>query len=120
LIEENKIEYYLALRNSQVTFRSDSEDLTPWLNFFTRVLQEQVEQALVLISATEVSKLLSPQQQKVWEYIETASGEFTPRDIEAACAIPRPTVSQVLEKLLKLKWIERRGLGRGTRYVRRK
>jgi len=120
LIEANKIEYYLALRNSQVTFRSEQENLVPWLNFFSRILQEQVEQALQLISATEVAKLLSPQQQKVWEYIETVTDEFTPRDIEAACTIPRPTVSQVLEKLLKLKWIERRGLGRGTRYVRAK
>jgi Fic family protein len=120
LIEANKIEYYLALRNSQVTFRSEQENLVPWMNFYTRVLHEQVEQALQLISATEVAKLLSPQQQKVWEYIETVTGEFTPRDIEAACIIPRPTVSQVLEKLLKLKWIERRGLGRGTRYTRLK
>ena len=118
IIEANKIEYYLALRNSQVTFRTDQEDLTPWLSFFVRVLREQVEQALELISKTEVAKLLSPQQQKVWEYILTVSDDFTPRDIEAACEIPRPTVSQVLEKLLKLKWIERRGLGRGTRYVR--
>lgn len=120
LIEANKIEYYLALRNSQITFRTDTEDLKPWLSFFTRVLREQVEQALELISETEVAKLLSPQQQKVWEYILTTQSEFTPRDIETACDIPRPTVSQVLEKLLKLKWIERRGLGRGTRYTRLK
>lgn len=120
IIEANKIEYYLALRNSQVTFRTDNEDLSPWLSFFTRVLREQLEQALELISDTAVAKLLSPQQQKVWEYILTVPDEFTPRDIEAACEMPRPTVSQVLEKLMKLKWIERRGLGRGTRYVRLK
>lgn len=118
IIEANKIEYYLALLNSQVTFQTDNEDLAPWLSFFSHVLREQVKQALELISETEVAKLLSPQQQKVWEYILTVSDEFTPRDIEATCQIPRPTVSQVLEKLLKLKWIERRGLGRGTRYVR--
>lgn len=120
LIEANKIEYYLALRSSQTTFRSEKENLTPWMKFFNRMLQEQVEQALELISETEIAKLLSPQQQKVWEHIATTDSEFTPRDIEAACAIPRPTVSQVLKKLLKLKWIERRGLGRGTRYTRLK
>lgn len=118
IVEENKIEYYLALRNSQKTFRSNEEDLIPWMKFFTDVLYTQAEQALDLISGTEVAKLLSPQQQKVWEYISTLENEFTPREIEEETKIPRPTISQVLEKLLKLKWIERRGLGRGTRYLR--
>lgn len=118
IVEENKIDYYLALRNSQKTFRSDNENLVPWMNFFTNMLHIQSEQALQLISETEISKFLSPQQQKIWEYISTVTDEFTPRDIEKYCKIPRPTVSQVLEKLLKLKWIERKGLGRGTRYVK--
>lgn len=118
IVEENKIDYYLALRNSQKTFRSDNEDLNPWMHFFTNTLYSQAQQALELISETEVAKLLSPQQQKVWGYIVTVEGEFTPREIKENCDIPRPTVSQVLEKLLKLKWIERRGLGRGTRYLR--
>jgi predicted HTH transcriptional regulator len=117
IVEENKIDYYLALRNSQKTFRSDDENLSPWMKFFMNVLYNQVQQALELISEKEVAKLLSPQQQKVWEYISTLENEFTPREIEEETKIPRPTISQVLEKLLKLKWIERRGLGRGTRYI---
>jgi Fic family protein len=120
IVEENKIDYYLALRNSQKTFRSKAEDLSYWMTFFTNVLYTQAQQALELISETEVAKLLSPQQQKVWEYISTLENEFTPREIEEETKIPRPTISQVLEKLLKLKWIERRGLGRGTRYIRTK
>jgi len=118
IVEENKIDYYLALRNSQKTFRSEAEDLSYWMTFFTHVLYTQAQQALELISETEVAKLLSPQQQRVWEYILTQNNEFTPREIEELTKIPRPTISQVLEKLLKLKWIERRGLGRGTRYIR--
>ena len=33
--------------------------------------------------------------------------------------IPRPTINQALVKLLRLKWIERIGLGRATRYKKR-
>jgi len=118
IVEENKIDYYLTLRNSQKTFRSDSENLSPWMNFFCDVLHTQAEQSLELISETEVTKLLSPQQQKVWKYILTQENEFTPRELEEVTKIPRPTISQVLEKLLKNKWIEKRGMGRGTRYIR--
>jgi Fic family protein len=118
VVEENKINYYLALRNSQKTFRSGKEDLSFWMNFFCDVLQTQAEQSLYLISKTEVTKLLSPQQQKVWGYVLTQDNEFTPRELEEVTKIPRPTINQVLEKLLKNKWVEKRGLGRGTRYVR--
>jgi Fic family protein len=118
IVEENKIDYYLALRNSQKTFRLDKEDLSFWMNFFCDVLHTQAEQSLELISETEVTKLLSPQQQKVWEYVLTQENEFTPRELERVTKIPRPTISQVLEKLLKNKWIEKRGMGSGTRYIR--
>ncbi len=119
IIENNKIGYYLALRNSQKTFGTENENLTPWLNFFFGVLIEQADKALELISDTEVSKLLSPQQQKIWEYISSKDNEVTPIEISRQTKIPRPTVSQALDKLLRLKWVERIGLGRGTRYRRR-
>ena len=118
IVEENKIDYYLTLRNSQKTFRSDKEDLSFWMNFFCDVLHTQAEQSLELVSETEVTKLLSPQQQKVWKYVLTRENEFTPRELEEVTKIPRPTISQILEKLLKNKWVERRGVGRGTRYIR--
>lgn len=118
IIEDNKIEYYLALRNSQKTFHSNKEDISPWIEFFSDILRIQADQALEFISDTEVLKLLSPQQQKVWEYIVKQDGDFTPLQITKELKIPRPTVSQVLGKLLRLKWIEKRGLGRGTRYIK--
>ncbi len=34
LIEDKKTAYYLALRTSQKTFGTESENLTPWLDFF--------------------------------------------------------------------------------------
>ena len=42
--------------------------------------------------------------------------EVTPRELSEKLGIPRPTINQVLDKLLDLKKIERLGLGRGTRY----
>jgi len=116
LIEDNKPEYYLTLRQSQKTFRTDSETILPWMEFFLDILLVQSEKALDILSHEATSKLLSPQQKKVWEYIENREGETAPRDIVRATNIPQPTVNQALLKLLKLKWIERIGLGRATRY----
>jgi len=42
VIEQNKEAYYLALRQTQGTIRSDTPDWQPWLVFFLRALAEQV------------------------------------------------------------------------------
>ncbi|MGI6374162.1 MAG: Fic family protein [Patescibacteria group bacterium] len=116
LIEDNKPEYYLALRASQKTLRTDKEDISAWLTFFLKIILKQSEQAINIISHEEVSKLLSPQQALVWEYIVKQAGVVAPLEISRATGIPRPTINQVLNKLLQLKWIERLGVGRATRY----
>ena len=116
LIEDNKPEYYVSLRQSQKTFRSSDENLTPWLTFFLKIILEQSKHALDLLSKEEVGKLLSPQQQIIWDYISKSKGEITPLEISKSTNIPRPTINQALEKLLRLKWIERIGQGRATRY----
>jgi len=42
VIEQSKEAYYLALRQTQGTIRTDSPDWQPWLVFFLRALAEQV------------------------------------------------------------------------------
>jgi len=115
LIEDNKPEYYVALRQSQKTFGTENENLAPWLNFFLMILLDQSKRAAVLISKEEIDKLLSRQQQIVWKHLEGVH-EATPLEISKATGVPRPTVSQAITKLLKLKRIERVGVGRATRY----
>ena len=115
IIEDNKPEYYVALRKSQRTFGTTSETLAPWLGFFSTVLFEQANRAMALLSKEEIEKLFSPQQQKVWAHFEKVN-EATPLEIARATGVPRPTVSQAITKLLRLKRIERIGVGRATRY----
>jgi Fic family protein len=119
LIEDNKPEYYIALRASQKTLRTGKEDITAWLTFFLKIILEQSEYAIKLISHEEVARLLSPQQNIIWEYISKQDRVVTPLEISQATNIPRPTINQVLNKLLQLKWIEKIGIGRTTRYKKR-
>ncbi|MEN9524246.1 MAG: hypothetical protein RL536_315 [Candidatus Parcubacteria bacterium] len=115
LVEDNKPEYYLALRQSQKTFGTDKETIAPWLRFLLNMLLEQSKRAVELLSREQIEKLLSPQQEVVWKYLEGV-GESTPIAISKSTNVPRPTINQVLTKLLRLKKIERVGSGRGTRY----
>jgi sugar-specific transcriptional regulator TrmB len=71
--------------------------------------------ALDLFSEENLEKLLSPRQVDVWRYIQAAR-EVTPKELSEQLGIPRPTINQVLNRLMELDRIERIGLGRGTRY----
>jgi Fic family protein len=115
LIEDNKTEYYIALRKSQTTFRTANETVAPWATFFLEIAQAQANQAIALLSAENVEKLLSPNQLLVWQYIQTVN-EASVQDITEATSVARPTVRQAIERLLTLKKIERIGQGRTTRY----
>ena len=125
LIEDNKPEYYLVLRKSQKTFlpaiasakegKSAKEDVIPWLEFFFKILLKQSQIAIDLLSKENIEKLLSPKQLQVWEYFQQVR-EAAPAQIAKATNIARPTINQALDKLLRLKKIERLGQGRATRY----
>ncbi len=115
LIEDNKPDYYMALRKSQKTMRSKKPDITPWLEFFLSVVHTQATAAIELLSAENIDKILSPKQIAVWQYLQKVE-EATPGEISKDAKVARPTVNQVLDKLLRLKKIERLGLGRTTRY----
>ncbi|MDE2311812.1 MAG: Fic family protein [Patescibacteria group bacterium] len=115
LIEDNKSEYYIALRKSQKTIKSKNEDITPWLDYFLGILQQQSKMAIDLLNKQDIEKLLSPKQLLVWEYLQKVK-EATPQEISKKAKVARPTVNQVLDKLLKYKKIERIGQGSATRY----
>jgi Fic family protein len=115
LVEDNKPEYYLSLRQSQKTLQTGQENIVPWLTFFLDVTLAQAKTALDLLSDENIEKLLSPRQVGVWRYMQ-ANREVTPKELSDALDIPRPTINQVLSRLLDLGKIERIGLGRGTRY----
>lgn len=115
LVEDNKADYYRALRKSQKTLKTNKEDVTPWLHFFLSIIFEQAKQAVSLLSKESVEKLFSPKQLLVLEYFQTAD-EVTPMELSKKLKIARPTVNQILSRLLQFKKIERMGLGRSTRY----
>ena len=117
LVEKRKDEYYIALRKSQETFKTDQDTISPWLNFFLVVIKEQATAALVYLEEEKVEDTLSPKQYEVWHYISGVL-EASPSDIMKATGVLMPTVRQALARLIALKKIKAIGRGRGTRYVK--
>lgn len=120
LIEEKKQEYYVALRKTQMTLRLRSgqafnPDITPWMTFFLNIILDQSKQAIGLLSDDNLENTLSQRQLVVLEYIQQVK-EATPGDIAEKTKVVRATVNQVLEKFIRLKKVERIGMGRSTRY----
>jgi Fic family protein len=117
LVEKRKDEYYIALRKSQETFKTDHETIEPWLNFFTSVIKEQATKALTYLEEEKVEDTLSPKQFKVWKHISSV-GEASPGEIVKATSVLMPTVRQALNRLVELGKIRRVGQGRASRYIK--
>lgn len=117
LVEKRKDEYYIALRKSQETFKTDRDTIAPWLNFFLAIVKEQATKALVYLEEEKIEDTLSPKQYEVWKYIASVN-EASRSDIVKETNVGMPTVKQALDRLLELGKIKRIGRGPGTRYVK--
>ena len=115
LIEDNKPDYYMSLRKSQKTMNAERVNIIYWLDFFLNIIFKQSEVAVESLSKENIEKLLSVKQLAIWQYLQTVD-EASPREIAKKAKVARPTVNQALDRLMRLKKVERIGLGRSTRY----
>jgi len=115
LIEDHKVDYYLALKKSTATWKHEREDITPWVLFILGVFAEQGEMAVALTKGDHTENLLSQNQLIVWQDLQK-SGISSRKEIAERTGVNIRTVDQALRKLLDLKKIARVGKGRATRY----
>ena len=71
--------------------------------------------AVDLLSKENIEKLFTKKQLLVWEYLQK-TGEAAPNEIAKKTKVAQPTVRQALDKLMRLKKVERVGQGRSTSY----
>lgn len=117
IIEQNKAEYYLALRATQKKHKTTKENLTPWLDYLLNVLLEQTEQAYKLMQSDQPEKLLSETQTRIYHLFDN-SQELGIAEINILLnnQTPRPSIKQALSRLVTLKLLERIGQARSSRY----
>lgn len=117
LIEDNKVDYYVALKKTTTTWKNDSENIAPWMLFILRMFTKQGEMAVALTKEDQTEGLLSGNQLAVWKALQEAD-TLSRKEIARKTSVNIRTVDQALKKLLELKKIVKIGEGRATRYRR--
>ena len=116
VIEQNKEAYYLALRQTQGTIRTDAPNWHPWLIFFLRSLAEQVRR---LNAKVEREKLvLAPLPELSLQIVEFARehGRVTMGDAIRLTGSSRNTLKQHFRALVEQNHLTQHGSGRGVWY----
>lgn len=116
IIEANKVDYYLALNKTQQTWKTEAEDITPWLKFFLNVIKAQSSQALQIIKGDNIEYLLSEKQLALWNWANERKSEFSRKDAIEALNFPPRTIESIIKKLVNLKRLDVQGQGKATRY----
>ena len=116
LIEKHKVNYYLSLNKTQSTWKTEDEEIAPWLLFFLEIVKEQSSQALKIIEGDNIEYLLSEKQLALWQWANEIAGEFSRKEAVLALQFPERTVESIIKKLVELKALERLGQGKATRY----
>lgn len=118
IIEERKIDYYLALRKIQSKHKTEKEDITLWLNFLLDALLEQIKRAKRIMEEDQPEKLLSEKQLAIYQLFQIETLSISEIEKLLNKSIPMATLKQALSRLVDLKLIERIGVTRGARYKR--
>jgi Fic family protein len=116
VIEQNRESYYLALRQTQGTIRTDAPNWQPWLVFFLRALAEQVRR---LNKKIEREKLvLAPLPKLSLQIVEFASehGRVTMGGAIRLTGASRNTLKQHFRVLVEQGRLKQQGSGRGVWY----
>ena len=116
VIENSKQGYYLALRQTQQTLRTDNPNWQPWLVFFFRALQQQmwrlkkkIEHEHMLITKLPALSL------QILEYTRE-HGRATVSELVTLTGVSRNTIRKYLYNLVASNYLELVGRGRGSWY----
>lgn len=115
IVEDNKEEYYKALRRAQSTIDKNESQLNTWISFFIDCL---IQQKNVLVKKIERERLmapLAPLSEKILSIVRE-HGRVTVRDAATVIGASRNTIKDHLRQLVNAGHLVQRGRGRGTWY----
>jgi Fic family protein len=115
IVEQNKEDYYLALRRTQTTLFSNAPDWEPWLNFFLRMLKKQKDLLSDRIALEESLQSLPPLSEQIL-ILTRERGRITTGEIARLIEEPRSTIKKRLGELVSSGQLIRHGQGRGAWY----
>lgn len=116
VIEQNKEAYYLALRQTQGTIRTDTPDWQPWLLFFLRSLSEQVRRLEKKVEREKIVLAALPELSLHIVEFAREHGRVTMGDAIKLTGSNRNTLKQHFRDLVERDHLEQHGSGRGVWY----
>ena len=116
VIENSKEAYYLGLRQTQTTIRTDAPNWQPWLFFFMRALQQQKRRLAVKVEREKNAlAALSELAVKILDYVRD-QGRVTTRDMVREEGASPNTLKATFTSLVQKGLLVRHGAGRFTWY----
>lgn len=116
VIENSKEGYYLALRQTQGTIRTEAPDWQPWLLFFLRALQQQKRRLAVKVEREKNALATLPELAvKIMDYVRD-HGRVTTRDMVRETGASPNTLKATFTSLVEKGLLVRHGGGRSTWY----
>ena len=117
VIEKNKQGYYIALRQTQGTIRSESPNWQPWVTFFLSSLVSQVKRLEIKIEREHLLLATLPALSVQLLTIAREHGRLTVASAEATTKANRHTIKLHIRNLLTAGHLKQHGVGRGTWYT---
>ncbi len=116
VVEQSKEAYYLALRQTQGTIRSDAPNWQPWLDFFLRSLAEQVRRLETKVAREKIVLASMPALSLRIVEFAREHGRVTIGEIIKLTGASRNTLKQHLRALVERGTLNQHGSGRGVWY----
>ena len=117
VIEQSKESYYLALRQTQGTIRSENPDWGPWVLFFLQALQRQKRNLEAKVDKERLMQDRLPELSLQILEMVRAHGRATLSDAVVATGGNRNTVKRHIQKLVSNGYLQKQGTGKATWYV---
>lgn len=117
IIENSKEWYYLSLRQTQTSIRTDSPDWHPWLLFFLRALHQQMKRLERKMEQERIVMAVLPELSSQILNYARQHGRVTVKDMVILTGVSRNTLKEHFRKLVASRQLAMQGKGRGTWYI---
>jgi Fic family protein len=115
IVEANKDQYYLTLRESQKNLKSDTSFELRWAEFFLETLAKQKNHLMEKIERESRARRMPALSEKIF-HLAQEHGRISIAFISAALEANRNTVKKHVRQLVENGRLVRHGKGRGTYY----
>ena len=116
VIEQSKEGYYLSLRRTQGTIRTDAPDWNPWLEFFLRALRSQKQRLERRMERERMMLAALPELSVLILELAREHGRVTVAEAVRISGASRNTVKDHLKALVEQGHLSLHGAGRGAWY----